>query len=211
MADFAAKRRAAVDAAMRDEVYRTSVKILTEDGFAALTLDRIARDIGVSRPTLYNYFSDRAGVVNFIEDRVFEPLEASLDEIVAGDGTAADKLQAMCSAVIDSIYRERALVLAMFHKEMLDGAVKEAKAAKRERAIGLLSRVLEDGVRSGELREVALRPAAEVVFGAITGLVDGMVYSGRFVTADQAVPPMLDVLLRGLESGPAATPRNGER
>lgn len=201
MADFAAKRRAAVDAAMRDEVYRTSVKILTEEGFAALTLDRIARDIGVSRPTLYNYFSDRAGVVNFIEDRVFEPLEASLEEIVAGDGSARDKLHAVCTAVIDSIYNERALVLAMFHKEMLDGAVKESKAAKRERAIGLLTRVLKEGVRSGELRDLQLRPAAEVIFGAITGLVDGMVYSGAFLPAAEVVPPMLDVLLLGLVRG----------
>jgi AcrR family transcriptional regulator len=196
---FADKRRAAVDATMRDEVYRTSVKIITEEGIVALTLDRIAKEIGVSRPTLYNYFPDRAGIVTFIENRAFEPLGALLEEIVAAEGAAQDKLAQICTAVIDSVYRERALVLAIFHKEMLEGVVKDAKAAKRERAVALISKVLEHGIESGELRPLPVQAAAEVILGAITGLVDSMVYSGSFRTADEVVPPMLDVLLRGLE------------
>ncbi len=206
MVGFADKRRAAIDGAMRDEVYRTSVRILTEEGIAALTLDRIATEIGVSRPTLYNYFRDRAGVVTFIEDRVFAPLEALLDEIVGGHAPAREKLEALCTAVVDGVYRERALVLAIFHKEMLEGAVKEAKAAKRERAIGLVARVLEEGMRTGELRAVPVRSAAEVVFGAINGMVDSMVYSGRFRTGAEVVPPVLDVLLRGLDRAPGPRP-----
>lgn len=203
MTEFAHKRRAAVDAAMRDEVYRTSVKILTEEGFAALTLDRIATEIGVSRPTLYNYFPDRAGVVIFIENRLFAPLETLLDEIAAGPAPAREKLAALCTAVIDGVYQERALVLAVFHKEMLEGAVKQAKAAKRERAIALVAAIIDQGVRSGELRVVPVRAAAEVVFGAISGMVDSMVFSGRFRTAAETVPPLLDVILRGL-ARPAA-------
>lgn len=199
MARFTELKRAAVDAAMRDEVYRTSVKILVEEGLYSLTLDRLATEIGVSRPTLYNYFSDRAGVVSFIEDRVFENLGAELERIAGGAGTAREKLEAICNAIIDCIFQERILVLALFHKEMLEGELKDARAARRQQAMDVIVHVLEQGMSSGELRSLPLSAASQVVFGALAGHVDGMIYSGNFVPAAEVVPPMLDVLLGGLE------------
>lgn len=199
MPGFEEKKRAAIDAAMRDEVYLTSVKIITEEGIGALTLDRIAKAIGVSRPTLYNYFSDRAGVLIFLEDRIFEPLGVRIEEISASNAPASEKLEDICRTIIDSIYGDRALVSALFHKEIVDDAIKESKMTKRERAIGVMQQVIEEGVVSGEFRSVPNRAAAEVVFGAISCAVDNMVYSEKFRRADDVVPPMLNVLLGGLE------------
>ncbi len=200
MAGFADKKRAAIEAAMRDEVYRTSVEILTNEGFASLSLERLATEIGVSRPTLYNYFPDQAGVVIFIEDRVFESLEVEFDRIVTVEASATQKLESICTAVIECVSRERVLVLAMFHKDMLDGAVKDAKSARHKRVVSMICQVLEQGVQSGELRPIPIQAAAQVVFGALAGHVDSMIYSGEFLAAAEVVPPMLDVLLKGLEN-----------
>lgn len=204
MARFSDKRRAAVDAAMRDEVYRTSVKILTEEGMAGLTLDRIASEIGVSRPTLYNYFSDRADVVNFIADRLFEPLNELLDDIVARPIPAREKLDGVCSSVIDSIYQERALVEALFLTEMREGELRQGKADRRRNALRLISTILEEGVARGEFRPVPVSMAAELILGAIHSQLEGMIDSGHFLSADEVVPPLLDLLLVGLQAPEAS-------
>ena len=199
-------RRAERQEWQRRYIQERAMNVFAASGYHGTTMEMVAEAAEVSKGTLYNYFSDRAHVVIFIENRVFEPLGQKLDEIVGGELPAVEKLRALCTEVIDSVYRERVLVLAMFHKEMLEGAVKEAKAAKRQRAVSHISQILEQGIQSGELRPVPVAAAAKVVLGAITGLVDSMVYSGDFLPAEDVVPPMLDVLLRGLERPSASEP-----
>lgn len=198
MTDFAEKKRAAVDAVMRDSVYGSAVKIIKEEGLATLTLERIAREIGVSRATLYNYFSDRADVLSFIKERVFEPLEESLDAIAKGNAASTAKLEGICTVFIDSIYHERALILAVFHDEMLEGSAKKARAAKRERVIANISGVIEEGIACGEMRQMSVRAAAHVVLGSVIDLIETMIYSGEFQPASEVIPPILNVIFGGV-------------
>ena len=200
MMGFADKRKAAVETAMKDAVYEAAVRILTEEGFGALTLDRIAKAIGVSRPTLYNYFNDRAAVVNFVEDRAFAPLVEMLDEVAASKDSAIEKLDKVCRAVLNRIVEERALVMALFQKEMPDSEILQGKKAKRDRALARIEQILRDGVAAGEFRPIPVEHAAQVVMGCLTGIIDTMVFSGDFKDPGETLPPMLDVLVRGLRA-----------
>ncbi|MFN9176251.1 MAG: TetR/AcrR family transcriptional regulator [Synechocystis sp.] len=45
-----------------DQILAGALKIFTSQGYAAASMDRIAKAAGVSKPTLYSYFQDKEGL-----------------------------------------------------------------------------------------------------------------------------------------------------
>ncbi|MFM1843004.1 MAG: hypothetical protein RLZZ490_1742, partial [Cyanobacteriota bacterium] len=45
-----------------DQILAGALKIFTTQGYAAASMDRIAKAAGVSKPTLYSYFQDKEGL-----------------------------------------------------------------------------------------------------------------------------------------------------
>lgn len=199
MARYPEKRRQALEATMRDEVFRVASAILREDGLAAMTMDRIAREVGVSRATLYNYFADSDAVMNFVEARTFEPVVAQVEAVAEGDGAAPEKLTAIARVLFDSLYEDRALLMAVFAKKEMHGVRAEQKRQHRRKFLDVIEAVVAAGVAEGSLRQVPERLAAEVFLGALGGLIDSMVYAADFKTADEIVPGLMDILLAGLD------------
>jgi TetR/AcrR family transcriptional regulator len=202
MPRYPEKRRAALEATLRQEVCRVASEVLREEGMAALTMDRIARQVGVSRATLYNYFADADAVLNFVEASIFEPVMERVRSVIAGNDPAAEKLAAIARAVLDGLYDDRALALAVFAKQELRGPRAEHKMEQRQRFLTLVAGVIETGVAAGDLRPVAPRLAANVFLGALSSFIESMLYAGAFRSSDEIVPGMMDVLLTGLAARP---------
>jgi AcrR family transcriptional regulator len=205
MPRYSEKRRAALEGAMQDEVLRAATAILRSEGLVALTMDRIARDVGVSRGTLYNYFADADAVLNFVESRTIEPITTAIVEIAKGNESAPEKLAAVARTMLDGLYRDHALAMALFAKQELQGPRAEHKIARRNRFLEIVRGIVAEGVARGELRSGSPAVAAELFLGTIGGLIDTMMYSGKFRTADDLVPALMEFVLRGLEPCPDNT------
>jgi TetR/AcrR family fatty acid metabolism transcriptional regulator len=199
MARYPEKRRQALEATMRQEVFRVASGILREAGLKALTMDRIAREVGVSRATLYNYFADSDAVMNFVEARAFEPVAERVADIVANADSAPEKLEAVARTVLGALYEERALLMALFAKQALHGPRAEQKRRHRARILDQVQMVITAGIAEGSLRQVPPRLAADAFMGALGGLIDSMVYADAFRPADEIVPGLMDVLRFGLD------------
>ncbi len=214
MARYSEKRRAALEASMKEEVLTVASTILREEGFAALTMDRIARDVGVSRGTLYNYFTDADAVLNFVEEQTFAPLKLETERIAADDLALQRKLEAIATTVFDFLYHDRALALALFAKKELRGPRAEMRVRHRDGFLDLVEGIVAEGVAAGTFRRVPPRLVAEIFFGAITGFIESMLYSGEFRRGSELASGLIDVLLRGLvscdaEDGTTREPHEG--
>lgn len=198
MPRYSKKQKAALDALMREEVYRQARAIIEEEGLHGLTLERLAKRIGVSRGTLYNYFADRHAIVSFVEERTFEPVFAVLREIAAGERSAAAKLEAIASEIFAAVRKNLTLVVAL-SPEKFSGRDKRTHLERRERGLALFRRLIQEGIDRGEFRELSPVLVSEVLFGTIAGLIDNMAYVGEFRKPEEIVPTLMQVLLRGLK------------
>lgn len=190
---------------MQDEVFRVASEILREDGFAGLTMERIAARAGVSRPTLYNYFSDADSVLNFVESRVVEPITRAIEEIAEAEVPAANKLAAVATLMFDRINEDRTLALALFAKREFTGPRAEQKRAMHARFLEIVQTIVAEGIERGELREIEAPVLARVFLGALSGLIEQMFLSGELKPSEEIVPSVMNVLLNGIE------PRTGRR
>ena len=197
MPRYSEKQKAALDALMRDDVYRHALKIIETDGLQGLTVDGIAKAIGVSRGTLYNYFDDRDDIVDFVEDRTFMPLLDAIDGIADGDLDPTAKMEAIATAVFAGVHENFALVMALSpEKHRRHG--RDCKQEGHRRGQAAIQRVIEDGMKQGVFRELPLELTAEIFLGSIAGMIDHMARRGEFRTPEQIVPTFMDILLKGL-------------
>lgn len=199
MPRYSEKQKAALDALMRDDVYQHAMGIIEGEGLHALTLDRLAKGIGVARGTLYNYFADRDAIVEFVEQRTFEPLMETLEEIAGGETTPAEKLEAIVNEVFAGVRENLALVVAL-SPEKYTNRDKKRYVERRERGLNLLQRVVQEGMDRGEFRNLSAEQVSEVLFGTITGLIDTMAYGAEFRKPEQIVPMLMGIILQGLKS-----------
>ena len=205
MPRYSEKQKVALDALMKDEAYRSALEIIGVEGLHGLTVERLARRIGLSRASLYNYFADRDAIVDFIEERTFEPVIAALEAIAAGEKSASAKLEAIANEIFASVRENFTLVVAL-SPDKYSGRDKRSQIRRRERGLDLLRRVVRQGIASGEFREMSADRAGEILFGTITGLIDNMAYSREYRKPGELVPTLMALVLEGLQrkSGQAA-------
>lgn len=70
----------------RDEVVATAVRLLDEVGLAGLTLRRLAKELGISAPTLYWHVRDKRELLDLMAERMIAEHRAGLPPLPAGLG-----------------------------------------------------------------------------------------------------------------------------
>jgi AcrR family transcriptional regulator len=199
MNKFSEKRKAAVDEAMREAVCDSAIKLLVESGLGALTMERLARSVGVSRATLYNYFRDRDDLLIYVGDRLFEPLRRQLADIAAGDAAPSDKLSLLAEASLRYVDENRSIILNVYDKETVEGARRQAQIRRREALREIFAATIREGIEKGQFRKVDAARAAEVFEGGLVGLVDAMMDRGEFLAPEDTVPHFVSIFLHGIE------------
>jgi AcrR family transcriptional regulator len=201
MARYNDKQKAALDTLMRDDVYDHAMEILANEGMRGLTMERLAHEIGVSRGTLYNYFVDKNAVIDFVEERAFAPVIASIERIATGDGGPEIKLTKIAGWIITAIYEDGALVLALSPLRPESGRY-EHKIEKKNRLLRVIEAVIRDGVASGAFKRLSPVVIAEAFVGSIVGMIESMAANGVFYRADAVVPTLMELFLGGLRQRP---------
>jgi AcrR family transcriptional regulator len=93
-------RRARLHAATREEVKAIALRQLAAGGIAALSLNAIGREMGLTGPALYRYFASRDALLTDLIVDAYADLAASVEAVAqADDGAdAASSLRAFAAA-----------------------------------------------------------------------------------------------------------------
>ena len=199
MARYSEKQKAALDTLMRDDVYTCAMKIIDKEGLGALTMERIASEVGVSRGTLYNYFADKDAVVDYVEERTFNPVLEAIEEVAASDIDTELKLTRIANWILSAVYEDSALIIALSpikheHRHC------QGKLKRKRQAIQAIEGIIRDGIETGRFKKLAPAVVTEVFVGSITGMIESMSLNGEFYRADAVVPTLMELFLGGLRA-----------
>jgi AcrR family transcriptional regulator len=68
----------------REEIVAMAVEIIDRDGMEALSVRRLAAELGLQGPTLYHYFSNKGGLLDAVRARIVAELWAEVDRRLTG-------------------------------------------------------------------------------------------------------------------------------
>jgi AcrR family transcriptional regulator len=70
----------------REQLLDVTKAIVAEDGFHEVSIERVAREAGISRPIVYEHFGDLSGLLEALVEREGERALAQLREVVPRPG-----------------------------------------------------------------------------------------------------------------------------
>ena len=108
-----AERKGRTRAAREDRIVAAARAIAESEGWAAVTIRRLADQIEYSQPVLYSHFANRDAIVAAVAVEGFRELTHALGE-AAGSGGPREALAHVASAYLAFALRGPALYQAMF-------------------------------------------------------------------------------------------------
>ena len=184
----------------RTELLHIAGTLFAERGFRNTTVRDIADAAGILSGSLYHHFDSKEAMVDELLDTFQQQLFETFEEIVASSRSPRAKLDAVVRASFEAIDQHHSEV-AIFQNDAsyLAGFDRFGYLAERNTRFEKLWRgVLEEGVRSGELRaeldvDLVYRFLRDTVWVAVTWY-----RPGGALSATQVADQYLSILLEGI-------------
>ena len=122
-----------------------AIRVVTRDGFAAMTLDAVAKEAGVSKGGLTHHFATKDALITAMLDHFVQRLLRELDRVAADDPVVKGR---RVRAMMDVAFPE-------LRRDVTAGAAKSKRATSRASATGTRS-------RAGSKASPIAAPASEV-------------------------------------------------
>ena len=83
---------------VREAILDATVRLLARYGYRKMTVEDIAREVGVGKGSIYLHFASKEEIVLSHVDRIVERVKERLWEIARSDASAAEKIRSMLRA-----------------------------------------------------------------------------------------------------------------
>ncbi|QET06342.1 MULTISPECIES: TetR/AcrR family transcriptional regulator [Cupriavidus] len=153
-----------------------AASIFMKLGFAATSLDDISDSYGATKGIIYYHFRSKTILFFAVQRRAMELTRAAIEPAAASAGPARQRLEAMAfaHAMLMMEHLDYLRVAAQGLELQLGGRTTEEERAEIKRITALRDgnerlylQVLEEGVASGEFREMDVRIVVKALLGAL--------------------------------------------
>jgi len=167
-------------AQLRDEIVEAATRLV--EGRAdpsGITLRGVAREAGITAPSIYGHFDNLDAVLRAVVDRGFDRLSARLEDAWAAHAEPAARLRALCHAYVAFAVDHPRLYAVVFggsRPEPGSAVPKSVETMPGAQAFGLLVRAIEACVAAGRSTSVDSQRDATLMWTALHGYV-GLLHS----------------------------------
>ncbi len=180
------------------------------EGFAAVTMDGVAAEVGVTKPLLYAYWGNKERLYLACLERDADLLMATVGEAVTAAATPADALDRGLRSFFSFVSDESGAFRVLFDETLpASGEVALKVTEHRERIVALVATTLIEQLPEGSRRKarVEVEALSHALLGAAEALARWWLRSGEIPAADAAellietVTPGLRRRSQTIESG----------
>ena len=189
----------------RERILSAASRVFARQSFEQASMDALAREAGVGKPTLYRYFAGKDALFSAVFIDALDRLEHRLDLALGGQDGVASQLPALVLEIVP-MFRDHLVSLRLLGETAaaVDRSKRRIFRERRARIGSFLARAVEDGIRRGELRPIDPHRTAQLIIG--------MIWSGT-ATAESGdrdiAREICDLVLNGALAHRPAAPNGG--
>lgn len=158
-------------AAVHTLILDTASTLLETSGPAALTMRRIADEVGCSTTVLYTMFGGKSGIADALWREGFARLHRALDAAAAAGTASLQRLAAVGKAYRASALANRSYYAIMFQRPIPGFEPTPDSYDAAVRPLRVLTRVVEECIGSGDFAPGDPEHIAGVLWAAVHGAV----------------------------------------
>src|SRR5690348_5253093 len=150
---MAGARRDRARAMMHHDILDAALRIVKEDGVKGLTMRALGRAVGVTAPTLYDYFSSKEDVLDALYRQGAERLHEVFAEAVAASEPGLDRWRAILRGYRRFALANPELYLLMFGRVDASYRPGEAETQCALANFEAVVNVVREAIAKGDLRD----------------------------------------------------------
>ncbi len=164
------KKKEILDQLLRQEIVEVILKMIHSN--TAITMDEVARQCGVSKGTLYNYFQNKEELLDHVHHVVLEPLRESHQQIFNSHTEPLKKLHDF----IESVFAIHECIANYFRFVWQNKTAEVVYSERVDMLMHPLAKICQEGIEKGEFINVDSYILAEMVYGTAIGTLTTLNY-----------------------------------
>jgi AcrR family transcriptional regulator len=182
---------------LRDDILAAATELLEQTGSEeAVTLRAVARQVGISAPSIYTHFADREAIVDAIVDSAFADFNAAIDAAIDASSGPLARLRAGCAAYLRFAEERPNRYKFLFERQILVNTPEGPAPAIRTESFDALVTCVQDCIDAGISASADAQLDSKTIWVALHGYATLHVLVGGFPWPDTDV--MLNRIVYGL-------------
>ncbi len=161
-------KNTAAKSATQDEILLASLKLFSEKGYFNTSLTDIKDAVGIKTTSgIYQHFKNKQAIAEELFDNILDSLSVSIDDIRRRNRNASEQLREIVDLLFnltDEAPEVVQFLLVVNRKEILP----EGKALVETVPFNKIRRVIQNGIKDGEIRSIDPLLAYNYFFGIIS-------------------------------------------
>jgi len=179
MPRLTAVRKQALDEIVKRAIFDAAVSVLAEHGVEGMPMDRVATAAGLAKGSLYHDFPGKKAPVEFVYAIVIKAIHQSLQEIIATDRTALEKLGTHLDNLVEHVAKHLSVFKLLFRDDTVQGLLQSTQRRTRDSARQLLAEIYRQGIAEGVFRLSDPVQLAYIFLGICAGVFDSQPELGQ--------------------------------
>ena len=177
----APERRAAIVAA--------TTRCLARDGYAGLTMKRVAAEVGLSQGILHYYFADKRAILAAAALAVTDDLDRRVAEAARGARGARARLRALVRACLEVAAKDReawTVFIEFWGETLHDPELAALNARTYARTRRLIGRLVAAGIAEGVFRRAPVEEASAIILAVLDGMSLQLTFDAKVMSMARA-------------------------
>ncbi|MCR4441578.1 MAG: TetR/AcrR family transcriptional regulator [Peptococcaceae bacterium] len=184
--------------AKQDLILKAAAEVFSTRGFHGARIEEIARQAGVGKGTVYEYFKSKEHLFSETLKAGMEKFNQRLLEETGRHDCAREKLAsfALLHILFGKRYRSMAR-MAMLGTLPLDESFRKRVRQLHAQRLEMIENIVKEGIAGGEIRPVDPFLAANLFYGGV-GLIAGPFVELAPAEIERSVERIIDYFFRGI-------------
>lgn len=179
----------------RHRLLEAAARVFARHRYEDASMDEIAQEAGVGKPTLYRYFDSKDALFAAVFAAALDDLERRLERVLRTEPDLPSRLRGLLAEMVPTFRQHLASLRTLGEGAALaDQSKRRVFRERRARIAGFLARTVEDAVATGEGRPVDPMRLAHFAIGMIWSGTAASGSAGDGAIADE----IADILLHGI-------------
>lgn len=187
----------------RERILKIAMSLFSQKGYAATTVREIVGAASTTAPSLYYYFGSKKGLFLELLETHFQQINYVLEHFAdASFESTREKIKYLISGTFVNIIKDKEFILLLnaVYYGPPNGAPFFDFDSYKTRFHNVMSRILKEGIRSGEFKKGDASDMAWVVQGVLRIAIDDQILNEPRAIDQNRLGKLLDLVLDGFEN-----------
>ena len=146
------------------KIFEIAMKLFSEKGYEATSVEEITATVGVAKGTLYYHFNSKEEIFNFLIEEGIKLLTNSIQIKISKCETTKDKIRAIVLIQMKAVEKYENLLTIVFSQMWGNGSRNQFCNKKIEEYIGVVEDVIKEGIKNGDIKKCNSNITATTIF-----------------------------------------------